>query len=278
MNYIPTEQDYKDFSELSKELESYHKQPKKWEFTHNGKTIMMHRETICAIISEFLSCIYCADLTSLQRINILKLFGYEPISILKAICSDLSDNDIQLLLDGKEYPYLTKSLNAVVGDANLSAMKIISSHNTMKHVLPYKQFFDQEWTVTDKDLNQVRYELICIKSPFLRPMWCSRVPVLMEMNIDEKLIRSRDIVEVDCISFFEKYFRWNKHLLSSLKDQFGFSTIYINKTKQMKFTIARYQMRLFETYFNLKFINISKVKYKGQYFTVYVSDWYDADE
>lgn len=283
-DYVPTEQDLKDFEEYNIPTSTSNRT---WTFVHCNKTFELSRETICTIVSDLLANCYSKEtiesIPLIERLTVLALFGYDLNQLLRIICSDLSENEFKLLCEGKEYPYLVSQLRSVVGNENLEYVRTVYNHLKGTHILPYKQFYNDDWSVTNEHLTQVRYELISIKSCDLRPMWCCRIPVMFELGIGEDKIRSREIVEVDCVKFFKSLFNWNKHLLSDFRCQFGIPAQYNPRTNSMKFTISYAYLRLVECYFNVKFIKVPPVKTKANdrgkksCFDVKVLHWNDAD-
>ena len=277
--YIPSMDDWNDFKESNTSRDS--KNNDNWEFVVNGKKQLLSRETICTIVSDLLANTLPKEtiesVSLFDRLTVLSLFGYDLSSLVKIICTDLSKDELVELLNGKEYPYLTKQLSAVVGDSNLESYREVHRLMRGSHVLPYKQFFDEDWSSINKHLMRVRRELISVHNPQSRPMWSIRVPVLKKIGIDDETINSHKIVKADCVKFLKNLFGMNKNLLADFRSQFGISSQYLSVNKQMKFAMFEENLSLFECYFNVKFTNIPNNRNKQKLFFIFVDNWYRVD-
>ena len=275
--YVPTVQDLQDFEESYNALKNINT-PKKWTFTHCGQVKELSRETVCTLVSHLLANVFPEDaITSTNlhnRLTVLAMFGYNLKELTKIVCAELSDEELEMLMNGKSYPYLIAPLRAVVGEGNLEYCRFVYKNMLHTHVLPYKQFYDEPWYTNDKEKLQVRLELISLYDKELRPLWGCRARTLMELGIHDKVLSDSNNLEVDCVSYLKTMFELHRQFLSDFKSQFGLYTQYLSSTKRMKFSLPITFIPLMECYFNIKFINVPKSVRTRDVIDIVVPNWY----
>lgn len=283
-DYIPTIEDLKDFEEFNQQLCNTRKdEVKQWVITHNGITKPLTRETICTIVSHLLAntvpqdCIESFSLT--ERLAFVSLFGYDIDELFKVICKDLSEDEITMLRQGARYPYLLTFLTAVVGDSNLEHIRQVTKILKGTHILPYVQFYNNDWAVSSRETLRTKYELISLWTPEHRPMYSYGTIALLESGCSNAEVSSRSCekpVEIDCETFLVKLFNHTKHLLYDIKAQFGIAASQIPTKNVMRFTSNVFLLPFVELYFNVKLLNKPKKKYKYGRYTIEIPDWCES--
>ena len=282
-DYTPTIEDLKDFEEFNQQLCNARKdEVKQWVVTHNGITKPLTRETICTIVSHLLAntipqdCVESFSLT--ERLAFVSLLGYDIDVLFKVICKDLSEDEIIMLRQGARYPYLLTFLTAVVGDSNLEHIRQVTKTLKGTHILPYIQFYDNDWGMSNRETLRTKYELISLWTPEHRPMYSYGTIALLESGCCDSEVMSRTSekpVEVDCKTFLIKLFNCTKHLLPDIRAQFGIVASQIPTKNAMRFTSSISLLPFVELYFNVKLLDKPNKRYKHGMYKIEIPNWYE---
>ena len=274
--YKPTEEDLKDFREFCKERE-------KIEFCGRKRNMNIYkihrlseefRITRIALIEMMKSLLAVLDewkpMSLLERLNVFRLFGYDPKELLFVINSDFTDEEIKSVLEGRAYQYLLGDLKSVVGDYSVESAASFLDYAGANHILPYT-IFDRGINALDVEDMLAREELIERTSPSDRPIFWVREFILTEgedKGYWSYPKHTNDVVDVTFKRFMKMLLFECQNISETMNRQFGIKYAYIREKKKTKHSVvlSRYSLDLISTYFNVRFKSIPTSSKNGYAF------------
>lgn len=262
-DYIPTEEDLKDFEEFAIEREKL-SDNKKITFvyvTRNNEKIKTTKNALLDTLTANISTVKgIMDRSLLERLNIVELFGYNKKQILKVMDPDLSEEDIVRILKGKTYPYLLRGLNTYFNDDRITRSIIARNNSVLNRTLSYIPF-NEVVIVSDRKAMYDRFLLIKQTPYDNRPMYWLRTYILTKYNNrkgfwDVDPTDTKTTFTVRGKKFLTVLLYELQNFPDFLKYQFGTTTTKyaLNDKQTVRFSIPLVMIEHIEEYFNLDFV------------------------
>ena len=271
--YIPSEKDLKDFEEFEKERDRFDSQDyvkicsDLYELHCGNQLKKCMKETVMDILVCNLSTFSDIKNSSMrQRLCMTQLFGYDEREIVKMISPDLSESDIDCVINNVQYPYLWKGMNIYFSDSRIDQAIEARNASVRTKSLPFIMF-NEIHPISDKIMLYARKELIANTTPENRPLFFLR-------NLALRKGTERGYWDYPEPNFIEKAKVSIKRFLSlvleecqfhqqALLYQFNITTIKSCTSGMTRFSIPIQYIPVIEEYFNVEFTNTPELTKKS---------------
>ncbi|MBR1988405.1 MAG: hypothetical protein IKA36_05150 [Clostridia bacterium] len=270
--YKPTADDLKDFEEFSNErklIETYSGRKVYADFftLHNrGTTVTLLREVLKNILLADLSALDLENTSILDRLYFCALFGFETRELVSVISPELSDDDVEHLMQDRDYPYLWSGLNSWFGDHMIERVRNARTNGIKRKTLPYL-IFDEVHDSTDRVVISAMKDIIKMTAQSCRPLYILRNYTLQKgadrgyWYFTEHMRNVKGKVSVK--RFLKILLEECQNIPETLLFQFNIITTKSCPNGKVIFSVPRAFLSLVEEYFDIEFTNVYTGKGSG---------------
>ena len=266
--YIPTEEDLRDFEEFKAERECMERENEKspyvtmYYISKGDEVLKLTRSAITDLITHTISVIpNIKEYALVDRLNPLELLGYDKYELVSVISPELSKRDIDDLFDNKPYPYLYSGLSSVVSDERIDKA-IADREFAREHKLIPSSLFCEVYSLADKELLRSKHQIVNLYKndrplSWLRPYILKKgkdagvLRIKGDINSDEPIrVQTRKFLQIlcYCCQDIPITMRYQFNIIVSKRD-----TKYSDKKPYVTFSIPVSMLPIIESYFNVRF-------------------------